>query len=81
MTVKEHSFLIDGKISTAIWRNSQPMLVAILLLLIYELLESSLIALGSTANLTAFGFTVPITAAMTAFAVGTSIRCNNKVIK
>ncbi len=81
MTVKDHRSLIDGKISTVIWRNSQPMLVAILLLLIYELLESSLIALGSTANLTAFGFTVPITAAMTAFAVGTSIRCNNKVIK
>ncbi len=81
MTVKDHSTLIEGTISSTIWRNSQPMLMAILLLLMYELLESSLIALGSAANLTAFGFTVPITAAMTAFAVGTSIRCNNIVIK
>ncbi len=81
MTVKDHGNLIDGKLSSTIWRNSQPMLMAILLLLTYELLESGLIALGSAATLTAFGFTVPITAAMTAFAVGTSIRCNNKVIK
>jgi Na+-driven multidrug efflux pump len=57
------------------------MLMAVLLLLMYELLESALIALSSTATLTAFGFTVPITAAMTALAVGTSIRCNNKVVK
>ena len=81
MTVKDHTSLLEGKISATIWRNSQPMFMAILLLLMYELLESGLIALGSTASLTAFGFTVPITAAMTALAVGTSIRCNNKVVK
>ncbi|MCJ8296607.1 MAG: MATE family efflux transporter [Colwellia sp.] len=81
MTVKDHTSLLEGKISSTIWRNSQPMFMAILLLLMYELLESGLIALGSTATLTAFGFTVPITAAMTALAVGTSIRCNNKVVK
>jgi len=57
------------------------MFMAILLLLMYELLESTLMALSSTEKLTAFGFTVPITAAMTALAVGTSIRCNNKVVK
>jgi len=81
MTVKNHVSIVEGKISSLIWRNSQPMLMAILLLLMYELLESGLIALSSTATLTAFGFTVPITAAMTALAVGTSIRCNNKVVK
>ncbi|PKG82054.1 hypothetical protein CXF85_14150 [Colwellia sp. 75C3] len=81
MTVKDHTSLVEGKISSTIWRNSQPMFMAILLLLMYELLESGLIALSSTATLTAFGFTVPITAAMTALAVGTSIRCNNKVVK
>lgn len=81
MTVRNHVSLLEGNISSVIWRNSQPMFMAILLLLMYELLESGLIALSSTATLTAFGFTVPITAAMTAFAVGTSIRCNNKVIK
>ncbi|WP_019030090.1 MATE family efflux transporter [Colwellia piezophila] len=81
MTVKDHTSLLEGKISATIWRNSQPMFMAILLLLMYELLESGLIALGSTATLTAFGFTVPITAAMTALAVGTSIRCNNRVVK
>ena len=57
------------------------MITAILLLFIYELLESTLIALTSTKVLTALGFTVPITAAMTALAVGTSIRCNNIVVK
>ncbi|KGJ95235.1 MATE family efflux transporter [Colwellia psychrerythraea] len=81
MTVKNHTSLVEGKISSTIWRNSQPMFMAILLLLMYELLESGLIALSSTATLTAFGFTVPITAAMTALAVGTSIRCNNKAVK
>jgi Na+-driven multidrug efflux pump len=55
--------------------------MAILLLFIYELLESTLIALTSAQTLTALGFTVPITAAMAALAVGTSIRCNNKVVK
>lgn len=81
MTVKDHNSLLEGKISSTIWRNSQPMFMAILLLLMYEILESGLIALSSTATLTAFGFTVPITAAMTALAVGTSIRCNNKAVK
>lgn len=81
MTVKNHANLLEGKVSAIIWRNTQPMLMAILLLLMYELLESGLIALSSTATLTAFGFTVPITAAMTALAVGTSIRCNNIVVK
>jgi len=81
MTVKNHESLVEGNISSLIWRNSQPMFMAILLLLMYELLESGLIALSSTARLTAFGFTVPITAAMTALAVGTSIRCNNRVVK
>ena len=81
MTVKDHTSLLEGKISSVIWRNSQPMFMAILLLLMYELLESGLIALTSTATLTAFGFTVPITAAMTALAVGTSIRCNNQAVK
>lgn len=81
MTVKNHESLLEGKITSTIWRNSQPMLMAILLLLMYELLESGLIALSSAATLTAFGFTVPITAAMTALTVGTSIRCNNNVVK
>ena len=81
MTVKDHASLLEGKLSSAIWHNSQPMFMAILFLLMYELLESGLIALNNTVTLTAFGFTVPITAAMTALAVGTSIRCNNKVIK
>jgi len=81
MTKKNHLSLVEDKISLIIWRNSQPMFMAILLLLMYELLESGLIALGSTTRLTAFGFTVPITAAMTALAVGTSIRCNNRAVK
>ena len=81
MTEKISPSLLEGNISSTIWRNTQPMFMAILLLLMYELLESGLIALSSTATLTALGFTVPITAAITALAVGTSIRCNNVVVK
>ena len=51
-----------------------------ILLLMYELFESGIIMLRSTATLIAFGFTVPITTAMIALAVGTSIRCNNKIV-
>ena len=38
-------------------------------------------AQSSAETLTALGFTLPITTAMVAIAIGTSIRCNNKVIK
>ena len=81
MSAIENSKLLEGSLSATIWRNSQPMFIAIVMLLMYELLESGLIALQSAETLIAFGFTVPITAAMTALAVGTSIRCNNKVVK
>lgn len=53
-----------------------------ILLLMYELLESGLIMLRSTATLIAFSFTMLITAAMITLAVGTSIHCNNnKIVK
>lgn len=81
MAIKDNNKLLQGSVLATIWRNSQPMFIAIVMLLMYELLESGLIALQSAQVLTAFGFTVPITAAMTALAVGTSIRCNNKVVK
>jgi Na+-driven multidrug efflux pump len=81
MNKKNHHSLLDNKLPTLIWANSQPMITAILLLFIYELLESTLVALANAETLTSFGFTVPITAGMTALAIGTSIRCNNKVVK
>ena len=66
--------------STLLWRNSVPMLGAILALFGYDLLESSLLAFQSESLLTAFGFTLPITAAMTALAIGLSIHANNKTV-
>jgi Na+-driven multidrug efflux pump len=81
MSEKSHHCFIDDKIPHVIWRYSFPMVGAILALLFYDLLESSLLALSSADTLTALGFTLPVTTAMTAIAIGTSIRCNNKVVK
>jgi len=57
------------------------MFAAIAALLGYDLLESSLLAQQNIDTLTALGFTLPITITMMAIAIGTSIRCNNKVVK
>ena len=76
-----HQALLESKIPSIIWHNSHPMVIAIIMLFMYELIESTLVALHSAQTLTAYGFTLPITAAMTALAIGTSIRCNNKVVK
>ncbi|WP_286267393.1 MATE family efflux transporter [Thalassotalea atypica] len=57
------------------------MLGAILALLCYDLFESSLLALSGVNTLAALGFTIPLTTAMTAIAIGLSIRTNNKVVK
>ncbi|WOH37790.1 MATE family efflux transporter [Thalassotalea fonticola] len=54
---------------------------AILALLLYDLLESSLLALSGVNTLAAIGFTLPLTTAMTAMAIGLSIRSNNKIVK
>jgi Na+-driven multidrug efflux pump len=70
-----------NKLSHLIWKTSLPMIGAILALLLYDLFESSLLALSGADTLTALGFTLPLTAAMTAIAIGLSIRSNNKVIK
>ena len=81
MTSKINNCFIEAKMSQVIWRYTLPMFGAILALLAYDLLEASLLAQNSTEILTSLGFTVPITTAMTALAIGTSIRCNNKVVK
>ena len=70
-----------NKLSHLIWKTSVPMVGAILALLLYDLFESSLLALSGDDTLTALGFTLPLTAAMTAIAIGLSIRSNNKVVK
>jgi len=81
MKVPENLCFYQNKLTHLIWKTSLPMVGAILALLLYELLESSLLALSGADTLTAIGFTLPLTTAMTAVAIGASIRSNNKVIK
>ena len=71
---------VSQPVGQLLWRNSLPMVGAILALFAFDLLESSLLAFQSEHVLTAFGFTLPITAAMIALAIGLSIRSNNKVV-
>ena len=71
----------NNKLSHLIWKTSLPMFGAILALLLYDLFESSLLALSGIDTLTAIGFTLPLTTAMTAIVIGLSIRSNNKVVK
>ena len=75
------NWFTQEKISKVIWQSTLPMLGAILALLAYDLLESSLLALNGEQALTALGFTLPITTAITAIAIGMSIITNNKVVK
>ena len=80
MTICNSQPFVTEPEAKVIWRSSIPMIGAILALFAYDLLESSLLAFQSEDVLTAFGFTLPITAAMTALAIGLSIRTNNKVV-
>ena len=75
------NWFTQEKISKVIWQSTLPMFGAILALLAYDLLESSLLALNGEQALTALGFTLPITTAITAIAIGMSIITNNKVVK
>lgn len=72
---------IKNKLSLLIWQTSLPMVGAISALLLYDLLESSLISQSGTTTLTALGFTLPLTTAITAIAIGLSVCSNNSVIK
>ena len=80
MTAINSRSYTDQPPAKLLWFNSIPMVGAILALFAYDLLESSLMAFQSVVGLAAFGFTLPITAAMTAMAIGLSIRSNNKVV-
>ena len=81
MTIHAKDRFVSSNIADVILRYSLPMVGAIIALLSYDLLESSLLAQSTTETLTALGFTIPITTAMTAIAVATSIHCHNRVIK
>lgn len=81
MAVCNSQSFIHADPSNLIFKNSLPMVGAILALLAYDLLESSLLAAQPQHVLTSFGFTLPITAAMTALAIALSIRTNNKIIR
>lgn len=74
------TFVTDSEASLLL-RYTFPMLGAILALFSYDLFESSLVATQNAETLAAFGFTLPITAAMTALAIGLSIRSNNKAVQ
>jgi len=71
----------NDKLTHVIWRHSFPMFSAILALFAYDLLESSLVALSGAHSLASLGYTLPITAAMTALSIGISIKSNNQVVK
>ncbi len=75
------NWFTQEKISKVIWQSTLPMFGAILALLAYDLLESSLLAFNGEQALTALGFTLPITTAITAIAIGMSVITNNKVVK
>ena len=75
------NWFTQEKVSKVIWQSTLPMFGAILALLAYDLLESSLLALNGEQALTALGFTLPITTAITAIAIGMSIITNNNVVK
>lgn len=81
MTNCNSQSFVTEPVPSLLMRNSLPMVGAILALLAYDLFESALIALKDANTLAAFGFTLPITAAMTALAIGLSIRSNNKAIQ
>jgi len=81
MNKPENFCFNNNKLGPLIWKTSLPMFGAILALLAYDLFESSLLALSGVNTLAAIGFTLPLTTAMTAIAIGLSIRSNNKVVK
>lgn len=80
MTVCNSQSFISEQPVKLLLRTTAPMFGAILALLAYDLLESTLLAFQHENVLVSFGFTLPITAAMTALAIGLSIRANNKVV-
>lgn len=75
------NWLVEDNIPSIVWQTTLPMFGAIFALLAYDLLESSLIALSGSQVLTALGFTLPITIAMTAVVIGMSIITNNRIVK
>lgn len=75
------NWIAEEKIPKVIVYSTLPMITAILALFAYDLLESSLLAFNGEDVLTALGFTLPITTAVTAIAIGMSIITNNKIVK
>jgi len=75
------TWFTQGDLYQVIFKTSMPMVGAILALFSYDLLESTLLAYNGEGVLTALGFTLPITTAIAAIAIGSSIRTNNKVVK
>lgn len=81
MQNQSHQWLTEAPTLQVLIRHTLPMLPAIFLLFAYDVLESQLLSTVSLEVLTALGFTVPVTTAMTAFAVAMTITTNNQVTK
>ena len=74
-------WLVEGPPLQVLTRTAGPMIAAIFLLFAYDVLESQLLSTISLEALTALGFTVPVTTAMTAFAVAMTITTNTSVTR
>lgn len=81
MQTPNHQWLTSAPTLTVLLRMTLPMSLAIFLLFAYDVLESQLLSNISLEALTALGFTVPVTTAMSAFAIAMTITTNTAVTK
>lgn len=81
MHSNNHLWLTQAPIAQVLARQTLPMLAAIFMLFAYDVLESQLLSKVSLEVLTVLGFTVPVTTAMTAYAIAMTITTNTAVTK
>ena len=76
-----YQWLVEAPPVRVLTRMASPMLAAIFLLFAYDVLESQLLSNISLEALTALGFSVPVTTAMSAFAIAMTITTNTTVTR
>jgi Na+-driven multidrug efflux pump len=81
MQTHNYQWLVEAPTTQVLLRMTSPMVAAIFFLFAYDVLESQLLSNISLEALTALGFTVPVTTAMSAFAVAMTITTNTSVTK
>lgn len=81
MSIKtqDYQWLVHAPIPQVLLRMTSPMVAAIFLLFVYDVLESQLLSGINLVSLTALGFTVPVTTAMVAVAIAITITTNTAV--